>query len=355
MKYCNKCGTQVSDDKRFCPNCRAYLPEKPNRMPDEAPVEKPVETPAEKPVEKPKQIARVWFRCPKCGAEFERVSYNGEPPVFGVCNACGYYEGAPLDVPPETVDTHVDEPHRDPMDEPPPAEPARRKAAKVRDGVRWWHIALPVLLAVLALAGLYAYRSLQHPVEDAWYDAGKALKSVNYFDKDGHLTGCEGYADGEIAYTKEYRTSVTADQLDPSEVEQVEGVVTTECLQVYQRDEGHAGFMPENTYKIFGYDKRGNLIVENQYYWPEGGKPILSYTTRYERDASGRIEKTTITAGNGDAFLEHTYDSKRVFGLCTQADVTETQYGTLEYADGVFYVDPYTPTREVQYVVKYRH
>ena len=75
----------------------------------------------------------------------------------------------------------------------------------------------------------------------------------------------------------------------------------------------------------------------------------------YERDASGKIEKTTITAGNGDAFLEHTYDSKRVFGLCTQADVTETQYGTLEYADGVFYVDPYTPTREVQYVVKYRH
>ena len=73
MKYCNKCGTQVSDDKRFCPNCRAYLPEKPNRMPDEAPVEKPVETPAEKPVEKPKQIARVWFRCPKCGAEFERA------------------------------------------------------------------------------------------------------------------------------------------------------------------------------------------------------------------------------------------------------------------------------------------
>lgn len=386
MKYCIQCGAQVPDDARFCPECRAYLPEKKDP--------------------KENRILRKQFRCPECGASFERASYDGQPPTFGFCGFCGYSPeeflpditdeptiAVPKSVPtePAKVPQLVTEklpktlpetlPPTEPMHTPPtgpaytpptgpvhtlpetpPAAPEGGTFAweppelkKERGGLRWWHIALPVLILALAAVGLFAYRTMQHPVEEVWYDAGRSVSAVDYYDRNGHITGCDGYADGEIAYTKEYRVAEDADRIDVSQVEQTDGVRTVECLQVYQRREGHSGFMPENVYKVFGYDRRGHLLAEQQYFCPEDAEPILAYSVEYERDLFGRPVRVTITAGNGDAFLERAFDAESAFGLFTQADVTETQYGTLEYVDGVYFVTPYDTPRDVAYTVQYHH
>ena len=330
MKFCPQCGKQIADDKRFCPYCRAYMSSARETTPADTGYPRQGSAAGAGParpegaVNVPKRSGGVskWFRCPRCGATFERVGRGGELPQFGVCDSCGFAEGT---------------------------------AERPRGGLRWWHVALPLMLAVLAVVGLFFYRVSQHTVEEAWYNANRALSSVNFFDAKGQITGCEGYSGGEPAYIKEFRSTDACDEIDVLSAEETDGVRRVVCLQVYQRKEDENAFRPDDRFQVFGYDRRGNLIVEQQYYWPGSGEPLLVYSAECELDALGDPVSLTITAGNGDDYIKRTFETHSAFGLCTGADVTETDFGELIYTDGAYGVQAYNTPKEQTFSVKYRY
>lgn len=196
------------------------------------------------------------------------------------------------------------------------------KPAKKKSRVKKRLILLGVMLAVLSAAGIFAYRVLKHPSEVRAYDKDHNLCWIEYYDSRGRLTKSVSYhPDGNLSDTTEYRPTEAPAGLDLSEMKDMDGVKTVECVQRFSAD-GDEALKPDGVFAVRGYDWRGRLVAE-QYFEERDGAYQMYLTITMELDAYGYpIVKTLDREDDDDLMfpIEYVFDNHYVFGRLVSSD-----------------------------------
>ena len=183
----------------------------------------------------------------------------------------------------------------------------------------------------------------QHYLTLRSYSEEEGLNTVEYYDEAGHILSEEEYLDGELTGKAEFRETEACGQIDTSRIAQVEGVAEVRCVQIFYCDLNKGDTLePQDAFFVIGNDENG-FLVAMQFYMDRGDGFVCQYTDTVERDAYGNPTRITRTVDQGDSLgnvvLERTYENTYEDGRIVRSDLTTKSYGSLEYADGAFYID----------------
>ena len=285
MKQCIQCGRQLPDAANFCPGCGAMQ-----------------------------------------SAEGPKTDKWGVPqPAEGSRNAPPANEWRTASDPAPAAD--------DLWAMPPVPETPKKKGFKAR------YVVIPILLAVVCAAGVFAYRVLKHPSQERWYDENGNLSSIDYYDSKGIvLKEVEYDEEGNQTYVTEFRETDDCDDIDTSDVEDIDGVKTVECRQVFQA-EGNGDPEEYSVFMVIGFDWRGKMLAWRMYSL-DGDEQQLRRSAEYELDFYGNYATQTLQSEDGSYYTEQTFENHYSFGRIvsseTESEITgngqeSTRSYTIEY------------------------
>ena len=207
---------------------------------------------------------------------------------------------------------------------PPVPETPKKKGFKAR------YVILPLLLAVLAAAGVFAYRVLKAPSEIRYYDEDGELYIIESYDGRGALERSVGYENDEESWKETYKTTSEAKKIDTDAVEAMDGVTKVEALECFDKEKNS-----EDIVIVFGYNRLGE-IVGQQVFVKINGEYFLRETREFELDSLGHHSKCTVKSPDGDVIREWEKDNEYSFGRLVRSEVSGVGYGYLSPGeDGV--------------------
>ena len=276
MKQCIQCGRQLPDAANFCPGCGAMQ-----------------------------------------SAEGPKTDKWGVPqPAEGSRSAPPVNEWRTASDPAPAAD--------DLWAMPPVPETPKKKGFKAR------YVILPLLLAVLAAAGVFAYRVLKAPSEIRYYDEDGELYIIESYDGRGALERSVGYENDEESWKETYKTTSEAKKIDTDAVEAMDGVTKVEALECFDKEKNS-----EDIVIVFGYNRLGE-IVGQQVFVKINGEYFLRETREFELDSLGHHSKCTVKSPDGDVIREWEKDNEYSFGRLVRSEVSGVGYGYLSPGeDGV--------------------
>lgn len=170
---------------------------------------------------------------------------------------------------------------------------------------------------------------------EARYYENDQLTVIEQYDDQGRLLSCEGDVSDEYHYYEEYRATEGAGMIDLGDLPEMEGVSSTECLQVYYHMLSQSDVLEaQPTYLAFGYDENGNLKVTRLYYQTADMQaPVVIYQVVFDLNENGDPVHAVKTAGNGDVVFERDYANEYDGETLTASAITGTFYGNQVYQD----------------------
>lgn len=210
--------------------------------------------------------------------------------------------------------------------------PAPEKMTKKKSGSKKRKIVLAVVLAVLAVAGVFAYRVLKHPSEVHYLNEDGELTSIEYYDGKSFPERSVGYNNDEENWKEVYRATDEAEKVDTAEIEDMDGVKKVEALECFDVALEDDEETSEDIVILAGYDWRGQLVAQ-QVFRKSGGEYVLRETRVYELDTLGNHSKCTVTTADGDVLREWEYENEYSFGRLVRSEISGVNYGYVEYSD----------------------
>lgn len=206
----------------------------------------------------------------------------------------------------------------------PPAPETPKKGFKAR------YVILPLLLAVLAVAGVFAYRVLKAPSEIRYYDDDGELSTIESYDGRGFPKRTVGYQDDEESWKETYKTTSEAKKVDTDDVEDMDGVTKVEAFECFFESDDEEK-SSEGVVIVVGYNRLGE-IAGQQVFVKIDGEYVLRESREYEMDSLGHHSKCTVTTPDGDVIREWEIDNEYSFGRLVKSEVSGVSYGYV-YAD----------------------
>ena len=207
---------------------------------------------------------------------------------------------------------------------PPVPEMPKKKGFKAR------YVILPLLLAVLAAAGVFAYRVLKAPSEIRYYDDDGELSTIEYYDGRGFPERSVGYQDDEESWKETYKSTSEAKKVDTDAVEHMDGVTKVEAVVYFF--EPVDGERSEDIVIVGGYNRLGEIVAQ-QSFVKINGEYVLLETREYEMDVLGHQSKCTVTSPDGDVICEWEMDNEYSFGRLVRSEVSLVADGYLTSTD----------------------
>lgn len=277
-------------------------------------------------------------QCIRCGRQL--------PDGANFCPGCGTQQIA---APPIDQWGRPNHAAHDPWATTPVPETPKKKGFKAR------YVVIPILLAVVCAAGVFAYRVLKHPSQERWYDEDgnlssidyaylvlKAPSEIRYYDDDGELSTIEfydgrgfpkrtvGYQDDEESWKETYKTTSEAKKVDTDDVEDMDGVTKVEAFECFFESDDEEK-SSEGVVIVVGYNRLGE-IAGQQVFVKIDGEYVLRESREYEMDSHGHHSKCTVTTPDGDVIREWEIDNEYSFGRLVKSEVSGVSYGNV-YAD----------------------
>lgn len=194
-------------------------------------------------------------------------------------------------------------------------------------GFRARHVVILLVIAVLAAAGAFVWRALQHPSEIWQYNEDGELFYIEYYDGADVIRGVEYDDDENVVYMEEYRETDEAKAVDTASVEAVDGVKSTRTIQVFCGDSDQEDLEDANVFLVIGSDWRGRTVVYETYWRTDDGEYVLLQVTNYEWDVYGNMTHMERTCADGTLLMEADYENHYSFGRLVSRDVDRTSYG----------------------------
>ncbi len=256
-------------------------------------------------------------QCIRCGRQL--------PDGANFCPGCGTQQIA---APPIDQWGRPTPAAHDPWAPKPVPETPKKKGFKAR------YVILPLLLAVLAVAGVFAYRVLKAPSEIRYYDDDDELSTIESYDGRGFPKRMVGYQDNEESWKETYKTTSEAKKVDTDAVEDMDGVTKVEAFECFFESDDEEK-SSEGVVIVVGYNRLGE-VAGQQVFVKIDGEYVLRESREYEMDSLGHHSKCTVTSPDGDVIREWEMDNEYSFGRLVKSEVSGVSYGYV-YAveDGV--------------------
>ena len=252
-------------------------------------------------------------QCIRCGRQL--------PDGANFCPGCGTQQIA---APPIDQWGRSNPAAHDPWATTPVPETPKKKGFKAR------YVILPLLLAVLAVAGVFAYRVLKAPSEIRYYDDDGELSTIESYDGRGFPKRTVGYQDDEESWKETYKTTSEAKKVDTDDVEDMDDVTKVEAFECFFESDDEEK-SSEGVVIVVGYNRLGE-IAGQQVFVKIDGEYVLRESREYEMDSLGHHSKCTVTTPDGDVIREWEIDNEYSFGRLVKSEVSGVSYGYM-YAD----------------------